>query len=322
LVRADTVWTGIVLSVGTLACAAMVWPLRNRREALIAGLVLLSPAGLLTVYRANNDLVIFILLALVIFALQRANVFWRALGAIVAGGMVILKYYPAATVIAILRAPRRRELIVLLALVAGTIAIGWPSLGPGISTLARYGSPYTSGLRTFGATVLPNLATPFTILGWLLGLAAGLLGYWLARDSGAARESNPPATSRAMSAALGGAMMIGCFFIGTSFTYKLIFFWFVLPWLMRDAPAALGKSRSVVVLVMFLAVCWADGLALSLFKLFDANWTESDRIHIMTGLPFFLGLTQVACWVLIGVCFGLGMTWSRLQLARLRAGAD
>ncbi len=320
LTRADTVWAGIALNAATLVSAALVWPLRNRREALVAGLVLLSPAGMLAVYRANNDLVIFILLALAILALQRASAFWRAWGAIVAGGMVILKYYPATTLIAILRAPRRRELIVLLALAAGTIAAGWPSLGPALSVIARYGSPYTAGLRTFGATVLPNLFAPgFTILGWMLGLAAGFTGCCLVRNSTASEKGGPPSANRLMAAALGGAMMIGCFFIGTSFTYKLIFFWFILPWLVRDAPAVLGKKPALAMLALFLFVCWADGLALSLFKIFDARWTESDRVSIMTGLPVFLGLTQIACWILAGACFGLAVAWSRAQLVRLRA---
>lgn len=185
--------------------------------------------------------------------------------------MVILKYYPAATVIAVLRAPRRRELLVLLALLAATIAIGWPSLGPALSVIAHYGSPYTAGLRTFGATVLSHLFSPtLTILGWILGLVAGLIGYRLVRGSAASEKASVPAANRLMSAALGGAMMTGCFFIGTSFTYKLIFFWFILPWLVRDAPATLGKNRSLIVLALFVLVCWADGLALSLFKIFDA----------------------------------------------------
>ncbi len=319
LTRADTGRLGYALVAATLAAALLIWRVRSWREAIICIAVLASPAWLLAVYRANNDLVIFVLLALAVWMLQRAGQVWRTIGAALTGAMVILKYYPAAAVIGLLRAPRRRELLALFALVAGIIAVGWPSLVPAFEAISRYGFVVTAsvGLQAFGIKVLGESVVPWlpAAAGWIAGLASLFGGYLLAGGSGAARS--PGSEDRFMAAAVAGAVMLGCFVIGTSYNYKLVFLWALVPWVLRDAPEALGRNQARALLALLLADCWAGGLAMAALNTLGPHLTRAGRAHALT---FFHGVTilvQLGYWVLMGVCLRLALDWSRRQLARL-----
>lgn len=321
LTRADTGWLGYALVAATLAAALLIWRVRNGREALISVFILVSPAWLLAIYRANNDLVIFVLLALAMWALQRASAAWRTTGAALAGAMVILKYYPAAAIVGLLRAPRRRELLALFALVAGIIAVGWPSLVPAFEAISRYGFVVTAavGLQAFGIKVLGLSVVPWlpSLAGWLAGLACLVAGYQLTGGSGTARASG--SEDRLMAAAVAGAVLLGCFVIGTSYNYKLVFLWALLPWVLRDAPEILGRKKALGLLALLLAACWTGGVAMAAMNTLGPHLSRAGRAHALT---FFHGVTiviQLGYWVLMGACLRLALDWSRRQLSRLAA---
>ena len=325
LTRADTTWLGWLLVAATLVTALLMWRVRNRREALVAGLILLSPAWLLAVYRANNDLVIFVLLALAVWALQRSHRAGRAVGALLTGAMVILKYYPVAAIIGLLRAARRREVLVLFALVAGVVVLGWPSLLPAIAAISHYGFLVTAsvGLEAFGVKVLGESLAPYvpSAVGGFAGLAAIAAGYQLAQGNTAAAPSSPEGENRLMSAAVFGAVLLGCFLIGTSYNYKLVFLWGLLPWLVRDAPEILGRKKARVLLVLLIAACWADGLVATVVNTLGPGWSQAERRHALTFSHGFSIISQLGYWVIMGASLRLALDWSRQQFSRLAAAA-
>jgi hypothetical protein len=319
LTRADTGWLGAVVVAATGLAAMLMWRPRAWREALVGGLILLSPAWLLAVYRANNDLVIFVLLALTGWALQCSRAAGRGAGAILVGAMAILKYYPVAAVIGILGAARRREMLVLLALVAAIVAVGWPSLVPAVGAISRYGFVVTAsvGLQAFGVKVLGGALFPHVpaFVAWLVGLAAAAAGYQLARQVGAARTTE--AERRFMAAAISSAVLVGGFVLGTSYSYKLVFLWGLLPWLVRDAPATLGRGRALGLLALVLVACWADGLMATAVNTLGPGWSLSSRTHALAFSHGFAVVTQLACWVIMGAGVRLALDWSRQQVSRL-----
>lgn len=322
--RTATVPLGVGLVALTLVAALGTWRVRSGREALVAGVVLLSPAWLLAVFRANNDLVIFGLLIFAGWALRRVQRGWRVGAAALTGAMTILKYYPAAIFIGLLRAPRRREVLVLLAVAAGVVALGWPSLGPAIGAIARYGFQVTAsvGLLSFGVKALGAAMAPHVGPGvaGLVGLIALFSGFQLAKGTLAA-DTSPEGEDRLMAAALGGAMLLGSWLIGTSFIYKLVFLWPLLPWLLRDAPTALDRGRAVQLLAIVIFACWADALAATFINTFGPGWSRDARLLALNFSHGFSVVTQLAYWVIMGACLRLVLDWSRRQLARL-AGAS
>jgi len=322
LTRSATTALGVAVVGMTLAAALITWRVRTGREALVAALVLLSPAWLLAVYRTNNDLVIFVLLILTSWALRHAHRGWRMAAAVIAGAMAVLKYYPVAAFIGCLRAPRRREVLMLLIFASAVVVLGWPSLERALDAIARYGFQVTAaiGLQAFGMKVLvasmePNVAPA---LAWLIGWVAIFSGYQLAKGTLRAEISREE-DDRFLSAALGCAVLLGCWLAGTSFSYKLVFLWPLLPWLLRDAPVRLGRGRASQLLGLVIFGCWAGGLTVALINAFLPGWSRDARMHAINFAHGFTVLTQLACWVIMGACLRLVLDWSRRQLSRLAA---
>jgi len=283
-------------------------------------LVLLSPAWLLAIFRANNDLVIFVLLALAICALQRSSRVGRAVGAMLVGVMAVLKYYPAAAVVGLFRASGRREVLVFFAIFAGVIALGWPSLAPAITAIRNYGSLTNAmGLQAFGLKALGESLAPYAsvAIAWLAGLVALAVGFRLATERELTTPRSAESEDRRMAAAVGGAVLIGCFAIGTSYNYKLIFVWPLLPWLMRDASATLGTKKTWAIVALVVFVCWAGGVVTAIMNTLGPGWSRENRAHLLTFAHAFVVVIQLACWSLVGVWLRLTLDWSRQQLARL-----
>lgn len=319
--RADTDWLGYLLVAATLVAALLIWRVRSWREALVGGRMLLSPAWLLAIYRANSDLVIFVLLVVTVRALQHSSRLGRALGALLVGTMAVLKYFPAAAIIGLLRAPRRREVLALLAMAAGMVLLGWSSLEPALAAITRYGAFVTNsvGLQAFGRSVLAGSLSPFAppAVAGLLGLTAMAAGYQLARAQTGFGAGSAESEQRFMTSAVFGAVLLACFLIGTSYLYKLVFLWALLPWLMRDAADELGRRRTLWLLALLLAAAWIDGLAVMGINRFAPGWSPAGRSYALGLAHCLMIVSQLGYWLIMGACLRLSVDWSRRQFPRL-----
>jgi hypothetical protein len=149
--RADNFLVGSIW-VGTfaLACWLAVKP-RNLRETAWMAAMLLSPPFLLAFLRANNDLVILVLLVLCGVAITGTGWLRQLLGA----GLLVLatglKYYPATAAAAFLWTRPLRRMPVLLALAGAGVALTLLDVWP---QMARARFRIDSGVHTMGAPLL------------------------------------------------------------------------------------------------------------------------------------------------------------------------
>lgn len=266
LTRADNLRVGLALAGGFLAAA--VGRLRPRTAAEFAWMftVLCAPPALLAVNRANNDLVIFALLAPVVPCLlsPRRPVRLIAVALVAAGAG--LKYYPAAGALLLLAGGNRRDVRLLLAV--AVVALGLVAIGvvPAFLRMAPM-LPKADGLMTFGAA---NLFEAFGMAGrpaLVSGLFAGALifaaglGWRGFRDWKISTEMKPAW----LSFVLGSVLLAGCFFTGTNYAYRWIFAIWMAPllWtLPRDdaAPVRVRRlARLTAALLMF--ALWGDAAA-------------------------------------------------------------
>ncbi|MDI1319274.1 MAG: hypothetical protein PSW75_03645 [bacterium] len=262
LTRAENFFVGLAW-VGAFAVTA--WQTlkpRNFRETALAAALLLSPPVLLGVNRANNDLVIFVLLALAGVAAagttwMRQALAWGALALATA-----LKFYPvtAAAGFFLVRPVRRMPLALLGALLAAGLALTsvWPQMGRGVF-------PIATGLHTLGAALL------WRDLGWsdeaaryggLLVLAVGAAVLVRCRcTTGLATRG---ALKERLSAALGVIVLLACFLAGVSFVYRWIFALWMALWLWRRAgePTEDGRAhRAFRVGAGLMLFCfWGNGI--------------------------------------------------------------
>ncbi len=279
LTRADTLWLGYtLLGVTLLAALALLRP-QNKREILQTALLLCSPALLMAVSRANNDLVIFIVVSTALGLLRFSAAIPRVLAAALFSLAAVLKYYPLAALVVLFAVRSKRERVVALLILGAVLLLGWPALQPALATLSLH-LPRPGGFYAFGAGVLPREFTLLSPAWWLV--PAALLAVWsfaLAARRWIApphpnatlhfppNEAPPPSAAPLFAVpstefACGAAFVVGCFFLGASYVYKLIFAVWLLPWLWR-APTTLSlheaRWRRATVALLF-AVTWWEGL--------------------------------------------------------------
>lgn len=266
LTRADTLWVSIVLVGGFVAVSLAILRPRRYSEAAAYAAVLLAPPMLLAINRANNDLVVFILLAILpVCALARSRVV-RNLAPFLIAFATGLKYYPAAAALLLLAGRDRREARARVVIQALLFAVVGISIAGDLRRLPGL-MPKTEGLMTFGSTAIPSL------LDWRLGpwvVLAGVVGLGIAAALWArqARSSTPDAAAGEADACelrfvLGAALLCACFWLGMNQSYRWVFAIWLAPWLWREGfePAAGSRDRLARVTgVLLLAVLWTDSV--------------------------------------------------------------
>ncbi len=320
LTRAHSLALGAALGGGFLVAA---WArLRPRSLGQLAGYaaVLGAMPVVLALDRANNDLLIFVLLALLVPCLrsERRELRLLAVGLVaVAAG---LKYYPAAAGLVLLagagRAERRSRLVIALLLLA-LVAL---SIGP---DLVRHGrlAPQPEGLMTFGATAA------FSALGWtgwlpkLLALLAALLAAGLGwrRRVLADWAPSPAQQSDWLHLVLGAVLLTGCFFTSLNHGYRWIFALWLAPllWgLPGDAaspPAVRRLARWTRGLLLFV-LWWAPACCLVLNGLIGV--VPGAMVTRLAQAVFLI--EQPADWALFGCLLVFLTHFARTQLQQLR----
>ena len=210
---------------------------RSWRETAWLAVLLLSPPVLMAVNRANNDLVIFVLLAVCgSWAVVPGWRQWVAVGALaLATG---LKFYPAPGCLALagVRPGRRMPWLLL----AAGLAVGG-ALGAVWAQMARGRFPLPCGLHVMGALSLgqkwgwTNPTTTAVFFAMVLLGAGVLVGtgvtVGLAERGGAAER---------LRAALGSLVLLACFGAGNSFGYRWILALWMGLWLWRRSAETPG----------------------------------------------------------------------------------
>ena len=297
LTRADTLWLGWVLLGATLLAAVAIVRPRGRCEGMAFLLWLVSPAMLLTVNRANNDLVIFVVMTAGLAALRRSGSFGHGLAVVAFAVAAVLKYYPLAGLIVLLEASRRREIWAGLALYALVAVLAWPALAPGLASAARY-RPQSEWLYAFGAPVLFRDFGIRTTVGWLaLAMVVSVGAGWSALRPAPAEVGTTPSREREREFMVGAALIVGCFFLGASYVYKLVFSAWMLPWLWREEHGTLeGRWRRATGRLL-VGVLWLEGvMALVMNGLSGAHFRRfAEGLLVPT-----LVVSQLLEWLLMG----------------------
>jgi hypothetical protein len=229
-------------------------------EGLFVGLLLASRAVLLGVERGNGDLLLFVLLAAAVRALERDRPALPAYATFAAVGL--LKYFPAAGLAAAARESGRRFAAIVGTAVAGFalyLALTWDDLGRMRSALEQITG------RSFGAPVLAEIVrrrlaaadlapSPEALAAGYLGVLAVVAGLAIHRGLRAAPDSAP---GRIDGFRAGASIYLAHYALLGSFDYKQICLLLALPrmlaWARGEGAVAL---RARAALGALLATCW------------------------------------------------------------------
>ena len=291
---------------------------RNRWEALWLSALMVSPAVLFVLNRANNDLVIFVLLAGCSLA-ATAPAWGRTLVAAACLGLATgLKYFPAPAALAFLwvRPVRRMPAVLLAALVLVALALAgvWPQVDRSRFLIA-------SGVYTMGAPLW------WRDLGWqdkasalpsLLVIVVAAAALVVARvTTGLATRGEP---RERLLAAVGAVVLLTCFLAGVNYSYRWIFALWPAVWLGRQAAseAIPGRARGAarVACILVLLCLWLDGALCLTVNLFFSHYAQDWQNHLdiiwrrwTQPLNWFL-MMLLAGWLLEGALATLREWWS------------
>ena len=284
LARADTRWVGLALVVAFLVVAVARLRPREPREAAWYLLVLCSSPLLLAVERANNDLVVFLLLTPVVPCLLDGRRLVRMAALVPIALATGLKFYPAVAGLALLAVVDRRELRDRLILAGLAFALVGASVA---EDLGRFGSiaPKAEGLMTFGAVNLLESAGVHGRVAQALALALGTLPIIFSLRSAIFSRWEIAAADRAdwLGFVLGAALLTGCFFLGTNYAYRWIFALWMAPLLWRlprdqNAPPAVRRFAALTAALLVFAL-WFDALASGALNLFVGRVTSDTMMR-------------------------------------------
>jgi hypothetical protein len=259
--REDTFWVGALWVTAFLPVAILAYRPGTPREFAWGAALLLSPAFLLGLIRANNDLVIFLVLAALprCLASSRSWVRFAAVGIVAAAAA--LKYYPAVAALLLLGETNRRLLagrgaaaVILFALVGWTVYEDTRHFATSL--------PAPNGIFSFGAARgLAELGLSASCAGWIVA-ALALAAIALERRQGRAEGASAPDRAE-LGFALGAVLLAGCFWAGMNWAYRWIFALWLLPVLLRaPRPGAVLRGWEQRALLALLPIClWADGLS-------------------------------------------------------------
>jgi hypothetical protein len=257
---------------------------RQPREVLWYLVVLCSSPVLLALNRANNDLIVFALLAPVVPCLLAERWAWRGLAIPLIAVAAGLKYYPAVAGLVLLAGTekfevRRRVLGGALALTLVAMNVAPDLLRAGVT------APKAEGLMTFGAANIFDLvrdrawATP---LAWLSLGTFGLVFFYGARGLS---DWEQPSQDRGiwLSFVLGAALLTGCFFTGRNFGYRWVFALWLAPllWqLPRDALAPAHVRRfAALTAALLVTALWLDAVASFLLACFRRGASSTEMLR-------------------------------------------
>lgn len=244
LTRADSQLIGILQSIAFLAAAAAMLRPGTRTEWITATLALLSTATLFALERGNVDIIEFLLVAAAgVLATRSARLRWGAYVLYYVGGL--LKFYPFALLLQVLRERPRTAVTAGLAALGAIGLFGW-AIRLQIATIRTNLPGFDYNCDTFGARALPyGLAD---LLQWPEAVAMGVFAGLLAAAAVAAfmlgariRKEQPQidwSGPKLQYLTAGAIVMASCFLVQTNIDYRAIFFLFLLPGLFALKNAA------------------------------------------------------------------------------------
>lgn len=280
------------------------------KELLILGSAVVSPMTVYALERANNDLVIFLLVicGAMLFTLPHPYRLFSYGLFVVAG---LLKYYPLALLVLAAREGRRDGLVIAAAAISTLVLFGvafYPELSVAGASIPAGASYFTDAFSArnlpFGfAEALGEGVSRTLISGSLLGVLSGLA---VARTVRTARllgqEQIDWTASEAQFLAIGGLLVAVCFFAGQNVNYRGIFLLPVLSGLVclqrsakdRDVRRFFGQMIAALLFVM-----WEECFRRALHAVVSP--VPGTGLNSRAEVFFWIGRELVWWWLVVGL---------------------
>ncbi len=297
--RSHTVFLGFSLAV--IFYMAVVGLVIEKNPGIFSTVIwilaLISPAVLLGVERGNNDLLIFVILAIAVTLLRQPRTEIRIIAYLVMFLAALLKLYPVLAVISSVREKPKLCLIIMIVFTAGFLIYAGVTYDD-IATLMKttehnanisYGSKVIFGLidqmMTGNMAGFPRWDDRLVVLfSWAAVVGVILLSffYLMGKKSVSHYEGSHISSLR-----IGAGIYLGTFLAGQNWDYRLIFLLFVLPQLLEWKSSGHGGRIPVITIVLILLAMWSEIVV---------RWIQPAVLQDLTAIA-----GEMVNWALFGV---------------------
>jgi hypothetical protein len=282
---------------------------RSPQAMLVFGLAALSPMTVYALERANNDLVVFLLIVCggVLFATNRP---YRLCSYALYFAAGLLKYYPLVLLIQLAR-ERRRDVVAAVSAIGLTLilfgAYFHSELSKALTNIpaaSYFTDSFSAENLPFGMVEALGDRTgirpiAFSLLGALLAVTMARMGRTLRLLE---REHLDYDNTEVQWLAIGAMLVTACFFAGQNINYRGIYFLLVLPGLVRVRGLA-GETTirrfcgRMVAAVLF--VMWDELFRRILHSIAASDGSQgmSSRAEVF----FWVGRELVWWWLIAGL---------------------
>lgn len=275
---------------------------RNRREFLIAFLCIYSPAALLGIERANNDLIIFCLLALTPALINRNDKIGLAGSWVIIFLSMGLKYYPALCFLLVLATSRSKRLKFWYIFSGFAATAVYLIHYLATFMLLRHTIPAPVYLLTIGGKLLfvhlgmsNRPAMLITVIGFLLVLAGSHI--WSRKQQCTGLCSLD--TTGLEYFVLGACVLLFCYFATSNYEYREVFFIFLLPFLFEkyrdnDVPSPTHKIIALQIYLIPLLM-WSETIGRIGRYLYRVIFDAAPGLH------WYFVLKDSLSWIVISL---------------------
>jgi hypothetical protein len=288
-----TPWVGLSLDLLFILSLASVLRPRTLLEIWIYGLVALSPTTVYAIERANNDLVVFLLILSggVLLSVRQPYRLWAYALFLVSG---LLKYYPLALLVLLIRERLRTAIVLLILIGVSLLSVGTyfrHELAKALANIpaqSYFADSFSAQNLPFGVGEIlgsNSALVAVSLLGVLFAIAAAKT---LRNVRLIGTERFDCETTEIRLLAIGAILLGACFFAGQNINYRGIYFLLVIPGL-----CALQRSAGQTALRQF----YAQMIAVALFLMWEEAFRRALHAIAIQAPDSGLVYAEVSFWI-------------------------
>lgn len=313
---------GFLVDVAFMAISVLLIKPTSKAEFAKCCLIVLSPAVTLGVERANNDLIIFSLIAISAILIMQKTRLAQVCGLFIIYVSALLKFYPSILFAAVLLTARRntKELVLMTALSLSLAAL-WLATNFNELLLVKDLVPkpvdyFATGLRAMWVYVgrpypwVLTLSPTWLLVGFMALIAVGATGI-ASRLKTIQVQSNRSIFNYVIFI-FGLAILFITYTINSNYDYRWVFFIFTVPLLFdikKSHPDNKALGRLVNGAIMCAAITmWTEALrANSVFGMFNINVFFNIGRSTFSIELFQQFFKEIAAWGLFIILFALAI---------------
>lgn len=291
----------LLVSASFVICTLLITRPNTLFEFIVITGLLISPAVLLGIERANNDLIVFCLLALVCCLLCSKHTIQQLFAYLTLSLSAVLKFYPLVVFCVYIITAKSNKLFWAITVVTTLITASLIALT--FTDLQQLTIPTPSNRFTFGSNYILQIPFPtlpffkITIACW--GLLF-LLTFVLSKP---VQTTDLQATNKTLLFITGSSVSLFAFITANNYDYRCVFLLFCLPLLFSQIQKSIQRKSAITTIILIMLVCWWELVTQTTIYVIGSDHRQYFAYYLVRWLeqPITWALMITLLWMLMHI---------------------